>query len=224
MSFLLTAALIAAAAKPHTAKPNDMRVSCTGDAKIEAKDKAGKGAASHLLRFDQKGQRIVTLPSGHVLIAKADNDGQDELLLQESGRYRRLMKGTANIRYLSESPDEKWVAVVLVQGEAGFYALPQGALYMLDTAKWEGHEVAKNFGFSAIAWSPDSSRLAYGDFSKLRIIDPVKGTPLESCVFDSQTTSDFDERLLSLGFLDAKTIRVTYENLSRSSDYVVKLP
>jgi WD40 repeat protein len=224
MHLLLAAALAAATAKaPQAAPPADLRTTCTGTATVHAKSDAGKPAASKVLTFQTQGQRIVSLPSGAVLIVKHEND-QDELLLQQDGRYRRLLLTPYTVRYLAESPDAKWVAAVVVVGAAGVMELPQAALYLFDTKTWTGREVAKNFGFTAIAWSPDSNVLAFGDFAKVRLVDAAKGEIVQSCVFDSQATADGDERVMTFAWSDARSLKLVYQNQAVSVPYVVKLP
>lgn len=224
MNILLAAALVAATAKSAPA-PADLRVACSGDATAAAQTEKGKPPVSKVISFSNEGQRIATLPSGRVLIAKEDKaDGQDELLLQENGRYRRIVKGNARVRYLAESPDGAWVAVIVSTRDVGSMEVPQAAMYLFDTVKWEGREINKNFGFTAIAWSPDSKYLAYGEFSKARFVEAATLKLVDSCVFDSQVTTDGNERVRTFFWIDGKHLRLTYQNQAISAGYVVSLP
>lgn len=224
VSLILAAALVAAPQKavPPKADP-DLRTFCTQGGVITEKDsKVGTGNTT--LSFSNKGNRMIRLSTGHVMMVRNEN-GDDQLLVEEDGKYRRLVAGHSLIQSLSESPDGSKVAVIIVhKKEASLTTVPSAGLYLFDTKSWQGEQIVKLFGYTGIAWSPDSKTLAYGDYAKVRFFDVATGKVTDSCGVDSLTTEDGRERVESIGWLGSKALRLTYQNPRGKHEFVVTLP
>ena len=174
--------------------PGDIRTFCNEGGAIEAKP-AGAGKTFKVLQFPNRKQHIVRLVSGKVLLAQANGE-LNELLVEENGKYRRIVSGRGTISSFAESPDGKGVAVVATLGEKTSGLRPaQASLYIFNTGDWAGENVLPAFGYSGMAWSPDGKRLAVGDYAHLKVFDAVTFKPVEHCGIDAMGTQDGNEWL-----------------------------
>lgn len=218
------ALLIAAPASAETVDlKGDLRAFCTQTGTITKKE-GGAGTGNAIVLFRSGKRRLVGLPSGLKLRAH-ERDGMDELLVEEeSGKLRRIVHGRSKIHHILPSPDGKKVAVVVVHKyEDSFLKPPAAALYIFDTKTWEGEQTVKMFAYSAMAWSPDSRVLAYGDAAKVKLFDTLDKRVIETCGVDSLSTADANERLDGLGWLTDNSLRFTYHNSRGKLGYVVNL-
>lgn len=200
----------------------DLRAFCTQTATITKKE-GGAGTGNQIVLFRNGKKRLVGLPSGLKLRAH-ERDGMDELLVDDNGKFRRIVQGRSKIHHLLPSPDGKKVAVVVVHKyEDTFLKPPSAALYVFDTKTWEGEQTVKMFAYSAMAWSPDSRVLAYGDAAKVRLFDTLDNRVIETCGVDSLSTADASERIDGLGWLGDNGLRFTYHNSRGKLGYVVNL-
>jgi hypothetical protein len=230
--FLLAGALLAAP-KPVAKAPKkaqaakgfpagDIRSFCNdgGTLAVEKSEVKESGA---VYSFKENVQRVQHLKSGRSVMVQQNGD-LDELLVDEGGKYRRLVSSRAKVQYLIESPDGKKLAVVVVHEKDPQYGMPPSSgLFIFDTTSWVGEQAVKFFGFSGVAWSGDSSLIAVGDYSKLRVLKADGYKQIEVCGVDSVVTPDGQERLNDIGWVDAKTIRFGYQNLNGKQDYVMRL-
>lgn len=217
------AILIAAPARAEEVDlKGDLRPFCTQTGTITKKE-GGAGSGNQIVLFRDGKRRLVGLPSGLKLRAH-ERDGMDELLVEENGKYRRIVYGKSKIYHILPSPDGKKVAVVVVHKfEDSFLKPPASALYLFETQNWEGEQAVKHFAYSAMAWSPDSRVLAYGDGAKLKLFDTLDKRVIETCGVDSISTADGNERLSDLGWLSDNSLRLTYHNPRGKLGYVVNL-
>lgn len=230
LAFILAGALLATpkpginkAAKANSFPAGDVREFCkeNGVLKVEKSDIREGGI---VFSFKENKQRSQMLKSKQVVLVQT-NGAQDELLVEEGGKYRRIVSSHSKIQFLAESPDGKSLAVVVVHElETDFGRPPSSALYIFNTTTWIGEQAIKSFGFSDISWSADSAMLAIGDYSKLRVFAVPGYKQIEMCGIDSMVTPDGHERLNDIGWIDAKTIGFGYQNANGKQDYVVRLP
>ena len=230
LAFILAGALLAApkpginkAAKANAFPAGDIRTFCNENSVLVA-EKTDIRAGGIVISLKENKHRSQTLKSKQVVLVQT-NGAEDELLVEEGGKYRRIVSSRSKIQYLAESPDGKSLAVVVVHElNADFGRPPSSSLYIFNTTSWIGEQALKGFGFSAISWSADSAMLAVGDYSKLRVFGIPGYKQLEMCGIDSLVTPDGHERLNDLAWVDAKTIRFGYQNANGKQDFVVRLP
>ncbi len=224
ISVLIFAALISASEQPVAADdgamiPGDTRTFCTGDSTISTSDEPA--AKSTGVGFSRATRRAITLKSGQRVLVQ-EVGGRDELVVEEDGRYRRVVDGKMKIHSLFESPDGKHLAVAVVyKSSTEVFRSPSGGIYLFNTETWIGEQIVKMVGLSGLAWSPDNTVLAYGDNSKVRFFDLEKNKSVETCGVDSQTTPDTDERISQLRFEKNDRLTFTYQNPRGSANFVV---
>lgn len=228
MKRLALAAILWFAAAPALARAEDvdlkgdLRAFCSQNATITKKE-GGAGTGNRIVLYRNGKRRLVGLPSGLKLRAH-ERDGMDELLVEENGKFRRIVYGKSKIFHILPSPDGKKVAVIAVhQFQDSFLNPPASALYLFDTKTWQGEEAVKMFGYSGMAWSPDSRVLAYGDGAKLKLLDTLDKRVVETCGVDSLSSADDNERIADIGWLGDDGVRFTYHNARGKLGYVVKL-
>ena len=229
-AWVLSAMLLSSApgAEPFTVDTGkltpDVRWTCSADSVIEPVELEEERTLSRVF-FRTLNKRSVRLDSERVVMARKAGD-HEELLLDVGGKYQRILRTRAEIGWVSESPDGNFVAAVVVRQrpETRRFRPSASSLYLFDTESWEGEELIDLFGFSGLVWSPDSTRLAVGDYARLRFFDLETKRQSEVCVIDSQTTQDANEWFNKLEWVDKKRIEIDYQYPLGEFPFQVKLP